>query len=169
VLYCIVNICFIYQTKGFLPIHLIVLLLEFKQMTRKTYQFIHFTSYLTILHGIVYFIVKDFMQVETDYGPRPHYFQTYIQGAHIVLSPLLLISFGILWQEHILKFFQKRSRKLISGVTLTFSLVLIGFSGYLIQILYTDAPKKFAVWLHLLFSALYILAYLRHHFLSFKK
>lgn len=138
-------------------------------MTNKQYVFIHFTSYLTIIHGVIYWIVKDFMGVESEYGLRPHWFQTYAQAIHILLSPLLVISFGMLWKDHILKFFKAKTKKLISGVTLTVSMIIIILSGYLIQVLYEPSLKSIAVWAHLILSALYLMAYVRHHALSFKK
>lgn len=138
-------------------------------MTKKQYLFVHFASYLTILHGIIYWIVKDFMGVQTEYGLRPHWFQTYAQAVHILLSPLLVIAFGMLWKEHIVKFFTKKTKKLISGSLLVASLLLITFSGYFIQILYIPSLKIWAVWIHIVLSFLFVVAYLRHHFLSFKK
>lgn len=138
-------------------------------MTNKQYVFIHFTSYLTILHGVMYWIVKDFMGIETEYGLRPHWFQTYAQAAHILLSPLLIISFGMLWKEHIVKFFKAKTKKLISGVTLSVSLIILILSGYFIQVLYKPSLKLIAVWTHLILSSLYLIAYIRHHSLSFKK
>jgi uncharacterized membrane protein len=138
-------------------------------MTKGQYKFIHFTSYLTIVHGILYWVIKEFFQVQSDYGLRPHFFQTYIQAAHILLSPLLVVSFGLLWQQHIVHFFKKKSRKLITGSLVTISLIIIILSGYLIQVIYDQPGKSIMSWVHLIFSGLYLFAYLGHHFLSLKK
>lgn len=138
-------------------------------MTKTQYKFVHLTSYLTIVHGCIYYVFIEFMKIETEYGLRPHSFQSTFQALHILLSPLLLFSFGILWKDHVLKFFKKRTRKLVSGSLLTISLFSIGLSGYLIQIIYTPDPKKIAIWGHLAFSFIYILAYVVHHVKSYKK
>jgi len=138
-------------------------------MTKNQYRFVHFTSYLTIFHGILYWLVKEFFQVETDYGLRPHSSQTYIQAAHILLSPLLVISFGLLWQNHIILYFSKKTKKLKTGITLTLSLVILILSGYLIQVIYNDLGKVVVTWVHLILSLLYLLSYLIHHGISLKK
>lgn len=132
-------------------------------MGRQYYKFIHFTSYLTIVHGLIYWIVKEFMAIDTEYGLRPHIMQTYAQAMHILLSPLLVISFGLLWRDHILKLFKAKNKKLFSGSILTVSLMILIGSGYLIQVVYAVKLKTFFVWMHLILSALYILAYLKHH------
>ena len=130
---------------------------------KKAYTFVHFTSYLTILHGIGYWWVKEFMQIESPYGMRPHFLQTYFQAVHIVLSPLLIFSFGMLWNQHIVVFLKVSNRKFFSGLTITISLILVILSGYLIQVLYQQCLKRIAIWVHLIFSALYTLGYVIHH------
>lgn len=138
-------------------------------MTKNLYKFIHFTSYLTIAHGVLYWVIKEFLQIQSDYGPRPHPYQTYVQAIHILLSPLLIISLGLLWQNHIVVFFKKRSKKFISGTLVTAFLIIISLSGYLVQVVYDEPGKKYVTWIHLIFSGLYLFAYLSHHFLSLKK
>lgn len=138
-------------------------------MNKRLYKFIHISSYLTIIHGLVYWVLKEFLQIETEYGLRPHPLQTYAQAVHIVLSPLLIVSLGLLWQKHIVHYFKKKSKKLYSGTIITVCLILISFSGYFIQVIYNDPGKEVAIWVHLVFSAFFIAAYLFHHFLSLKR
>lgn len=128
------------------------------------YRFVHLTSYLTIGHGILYYVIKNFMTNETQYGIRPNEYQGLIQSVHIILSPILIFALGLLWKNHILKFFRKKSIKLYSGIILTTTLITISFSGYLIQIIYNIKGKEIATYIHLIFSALYIGSYLYHHF-----
>lgn len=135
-----------------------------KRFSVNTYKFVHLASYLTIFHGVVYYVVKYFLKTETEYGIRPNDYQSIIQGAHIVLSPFLIFALGILWKSHILKFFKKKTRKLYSGTILTLSLILISFSGYLIQVIYRPTEKEISIYIHLIFSGLYIGSYIFHHF-----
>lgn len=133
-------------------------------MKNKIYRFTHFAAYLTILHGLFYLAVKYFFQVETPYGMRAHWSQSYLQSAHILLSPLFLFALGLLWNWHILPKFKSSKRKRFSGIALLgLSLVMIA-SGYGVQAFYQETAKAIQVWAHLISGVLFILVYLLHHF-----
>lgn len=129
----------------------------------KIYRFTHLAAYLTIAHGIIYFIVKYYMQVESPYGLRPHWSQGVAQGAHILLSPLFIFALGILWKDHILVKFKKSNRKRISGIGLVAICLVMIVSGLGIQIFYQEGIKEFQTWAHLGSSGAFILFYIVHH------
>lgn len=133
-------------------------------MKTKIYKFTHIAAYLTVLHGLIYFIVKYYMQVESPYGERPHWSQGYIQSIHIFLSPLLVFAIGMLWKDHIVMKFKHSARKRGSGITLFIICAVMIFSGYGIQSFYEETTKAVQTWAHLISSFLFVVAYAIHHF-----
>jgi hypothetical protein len=134
-------------------------------MKSSIYQFTHWVTYITIFHGFIYYIVKYFLQVETEYGLRAHPTQGLIQGIHIALSPLLIFAFGVLFKDHIIKMYQSAKKKRKTGVTLTLTMFIMIFSGYAIQVIYVQTPKMVSSYIHIGISLLFTLAYLIHHLL----
>lgn len=134
-------------------------------MKRSYYRFTHFAAYLTIIHGTFYFAIKYFFQVEGPYGERPHWSQSYLQSAHVLLSPLLLFVFGMLWKDHILSKLRNSLKKRKSGIALLAAMCLMIFSGYGIQAFYGESLKAVQVWTHLIASGAFIFVYLLHHFI----
>lgn len=127
------------------------------------YSFTHWVSYATIAHGIIYYFVKYFMALETEYGIRPHFLQSYIQGVHIVLSPLLIFAFGLLFKDHIIKMFKNAIYKRKTGITLSATMVIMIFSGYLVQVIYQAQAKIIIAYVHIGISLVFTVAYLIHH------
>lgn len=135
-------------------------------MKNKLYTFTHWVTYLTILHGVVYFIFKYFMKIESEYGLRPHPYQSLTQGLHILLSPLLIFAFGLLFKDHILRMYQNAVYKRKTGITLTLTMLIMIFSGYAVQVIYAESPKLVSAYIHIGISALFTFAYLIHHLLK---
>lgn len=128
-----------------------------------SYKFTHWASYLTITHGVIYFVLKYFMQVESEYGLRPHPYQSLIQGIHIVLSPLLIFAFGLLFKDHIVRMYKNAIYKRKTGITLTLTMIIMILSGYLVQVIYQQNPKMVIAYIHIAVSGVFTLAYLIHH------
>mgnify|MGYP000305835929 CR=1 FL=1 len=129
----------------------------------KTYLFTHYVTYLTFIHGIGYWIYKYFLKVETEYGIRPHPLQEVWQASHVLLSPLLVFAFGLLFKGHIWKMYKNAHHKRKTGITLTLSMVIMILSGYLVQVIYQVEAKQITAYVHIAISVLFIFAYLIHH------
>lgn len=108
------------------------------------------------------------MKVETEYGLRPHYLQTYLQAAHIVLSPLLIFVFGMLLKEHIVKMYRNAFYKRKSGILLVLTMIIMIISGYLVQVIYAQDPKLVTAYIHIGVSTIFFLTYVTHHFIKLK-
>lgn len=132
-------------------------------MKNKIYNFVHLTSYLTIIHGCLYAIIKYNLQIESEYGFRPHQYQALIQAIHIVLSPLLIFSFGLLWQDHIFPKLKKFKQKKVTGLSLVILIILMSLTGYLLQISYEEYTRQIFITLHLATSLLWTFFYVFHH------
>lgn len=132
-------------------------------MKNKTlYRYTHIITFLTIIHGLFFYIIKGYFQIETDYGIRPHPYQAHAQAIHIVLSPLWIFIFGVLFKDHILEKLKNSKFKKLSGVSsVVFSLLMV-LSGYLVQIIYEPSLKEIVVNTHLVTSSLFSVFYFIH-------
>lgn len=135
-------------------------------MLRLNYKFTHLAAYCTLLHGCIYGVYKYFFQIETEYGIRPHPQQEIWQTIHILLSPLLIFAFGLLWQNHIVKMYEKALMKRKSGISLVITMLVMIFSGYLVQVVYQPDWQKYSAYLHIGISLVFGFAYIIHHFLG---
>lgn len=131
---------------------------------KQLYRLSHWITYFTVFHGALYFVFKYFFQVETEYGLRPHAWQSWSQALHIVASPLLVFIFGSLWVKHIQKMLRKARSKRRTGIFLIFLMILMIVSGYLAQVIYKLESKEIIAYAHIALSFLFALAYLVHHF-----
>lgn len=130
------------------------------------YKFTHWITYLTITHGVIYGVYKYFFQIETEYGIRPHPIQDIWLALHIMLSPLLVFAFGLLWKNHIVLMYHNSLIKRRSGLSLVVLMILMIFSGYLLQIIYEQEAQKITAYVHIAVSAVFSLGYIVHHLLG---
>lgn len=129
----------------------------------KIFKFTHFASYLVIISGLVYWLLKEFGYSETEYGMMPSPFQSKAQAWHILVSPLFIFALGLLWKDHILVKIKKSSKKLRSGWTLILLVFPMIVSGYLIQVVSSEFWNPIVIIAHLVSSVVFIAAYLLHH------
>jgi hypothetical protein len=130
---------------------------------KNLYNFSHLSNYLVIISGIFYGVLKYLMQVETEYGPRPHELQEWMQSLHIIVAPLMLLSLGMMWTPHIIKMKENSKVKRKSGISLYYLALPTVFTGYLVQVIYSERPQLFMIWAHLILSFLWTFSYLAHH------
>ncbi len=135
-------------------------------MSRKVYKAVHLCAYLTLIHGTIYGAVKYLMQVETEYGIRPHPQQDVWLSMHVLLSPLLVFAFGMLWQNHIVKMYINAIIKRKSGISLVVIMFLMIITGYLTQIIYQADWQNLTGISHAVIGLIFGLIYLIHHFLG---
>ena len=111
--------------------------------------------------GFVYFIYKDFMQVETSFGLRSHPFSASLLHMHILLVPILVFCFGYLYKVHIQKKLKNANRRISGLITLTLFLAMI-ISGYLLQMGFELSVTKILGKIHLVISLVWFFACLWH-------
>jgi hypothetical protein len=130
------------------------------------YTLSHWSNYLLIASGVIYGVLKYTMQVESEYGLRPHEWQGFTQGLHIVISPLMVFSLGSLWWQHILKMKENSKMKRRSGLSMLYLSIPMILTGYFIQVFYQPTLKEVFIWGHVLLSIVWTLLYVIHHFLG---
>ena len=122
---------------------------------------------LVTLSGGAYFWMK-YMLVNTDpFAVVNHPWQPAMLAAHVVASPWLLLTFGVLLNSHILRKLRatglpNRKTGLLSLVTF-FAMVA---SGYLLQVATAPWLLQMLVTIHVATGALFSVAYLAHLVIS---
>jgi uncharacterized membrane protein len=124
----------------------------------------HFSNYLVSIVGIAYWLVKTFATRQTEFGPMSHPIQPYFQYAHILTVPLLVFTIGVIFHTHIyLKIKNDDHANWVSGYSLIITFIIMTMSGYFLQTAIIGANRKICIWVHLVSSAIWVLAYLFHH------
>ena len=134
---------------------------------KNLYKLFHVTTIFIVLTSLVLWTLKEFYQVETPYGIRPHPWTSFWIHLHVITVPLLAMLLGVMIFDHGIKRLKDNLKKK-SGVILIVSSLIMIFSGYCIQILVDPNNRSFVVNLHLVVSVIWILFYIRHSFFQRK-
>lgn len=128
-------------------------------MDLKNKQYFHLATLLNLLVGVVYFLFRYFITVQTDFGEMPSEYQPYFQYFHILFVVPWVFVFGMLFQTHMLpKLKKKLPKKKKSGITLMVLSVLMILSGYTIQV---SSPEWMGLS-HVIISGAWFCVYLWH-------
>ena len=130
----------------------------------------HVAHLLVAGTGLVYGVLKYFFIIEGEYGPEPHAAQGWWQHAHVITAPLLALLLGAFLRAHAWPLWKKKiqeGRK--SGIGLMGFILPMVFSGYLIQIAMSDLWRTIFVWIHVVVSCLWVVAYAVHYWVHKRK
>lgn len=120
--------------------------------------------------GLVYAWMIYFCRSDDPYALVNHPLQPQTQHLHILLAPLLVFALGGIWHRHAWPFFRRGRRQgRRSGLSLILTAAPMVMSGYLIQTAVDPAWRKAWVVLHLVTSGLWVLGYLVHQAVSFRR
>jgi hypothetical protein len=92
-----------------------------------------------------------------------HPWQPAMLAAHVLAAPVAVFGLGLLWRSHALdrlQLLEKKNRR--SGVTLLRFAPPLVFSGYLVEVLTGEAPRKATGWIHAALGAAFVLAFALH-------
>lgn len=132
-------------------------------MNKSEKRFFSLTSSIVFITGTIYFVVKYFFKIETDFGVRPHSLTSPLLHLHIVLVPFLVAAFGYFLKLHVLPMLKgKKSQRKKSGIFILSTLIIMVFSGYLLQIGLDPYINSILGWVHIIISFMWIIMYLRH-------
>jgi hypothetical protein len=137
-------------------------------MTKTEARIFSFTNLFIAVSGSVYFVLKYFFKVETEYGIRPHAQTGFWLGFHVITVPLLLMVFGYIFKSHVLNkiLYGVEARKW-SGYACIGLFLLMVFSGYILQLGLGPQFNEVMGILHLIFSYTWVITSLWHLRLRF--
>ena len=125
---------------------------------------LHLSTWLAAATGLLYFVMKHALRSADPFSVVNHPWQPHVLAAHILVTPLLIFSLGLIAREHIIGRFldtrPHRSRR--SGVlTIALAVPMIG-SGYLLQVAAAEPLRRALVLTHLVSGSLFALLFLAH-------
>jgi hypothetical protein len=122
---------------------------------------------LVSITGVIYFVMKYLMSSQDPFAVINHPWEPTMLSAHIVLSPLLVLSFGVIFRSHILKkFYSDERANRRTGWTSLVCFGVMGFSGYLLQVVASPALLRALVFIHVVSSLVFIVGYSVHFFVG---
>jgi hypothetical protein len=130
---------------------------------KRIYKLNHFASYGIILGGLVFWYIKSFMQIETEYGMMNHPWQKAALSLHVLWAAFFMVVFGIMLNTHIITKLKNSQQKWFSGIILFFFLAICIISGYLLQISYGEQARESLSNIHTWSSFVFIVFYVLHH------
>ena len=119
------------------------------------------------LTGLAYFWMKNFVVSDDPFAVVNHPWQGAMLAAHVVLAPLLVLMFGILLNGHVLK---KLGAKNVpnrrSGLFSFGTFFVMTISGYLLQVVTSDAWLSALVAAHVVSGVAFSVVYAAHLVIS---
>jgi len=132
----------------------------------------HSAAALVGLTGLAYFVMRDLMRPDPEsFSILSHPWQPHALHLHVLFAPLLVLSFGVLLREHVLKRLLNRARRRSrrTGWILALSVLPMIATAYLLQVSVEESWRAFWKWSHLSTSALFLAGYLGHALLAYKR
>jgi len=127
-------------------------------------KFILGTVYASIISGVIYGILKFFFKVQGPFGVMSNPWQSDLQHIHIIVSPFVLFSIGLLWKNHIWLRISTDFKKLRkTGITLTVFFFIMVLSGYFYQSSTGENSLLIWQWTHIVSSSVWTLLFIFHH------
>ena len=124
---------------------------------------------IVALTGIVYFYMKYLIMSDDPFAVINHAWQPSMLSLHVVVSPILLIFFGMVFRSHTLKKIlsnQKPDRR--PGWTSLISFSSMALTGYLLQVLSSPVWLQWMVVLHIVTSVIFLIGYSAHLVLGWR-
>ena len=134
-------------------------------MTRFVAWSLHLAAFCAGLTGLVYGVMRFFLEPADEFSVLNHPQEPQWKAAHIVLSPLLLFTCGLIWRAHVwARWKSGQQERRWTGVALLVLLGPMAASGYLLQISEGESMRLLWSWTHAVTGTAWTLAYAVHLF-----
>lgn len=138
-------------------------------MTRCERWSFNLLALLVSASGIVFFVTKYFVTNPDPFSIVNHPLQPIALDIHILTSPFLLFVAGFLIAGHARhKRKKKRKTNRLSGNLVQWTMIFMGASGYMLQILTDGTLKQISLILHLATSGLFVIGFSRHFYVGMR-
>jgi len=124
---------------------------------------LHLGVLLVGVTGVVYAWMRYLLAPADEWAVVNHPLQPLVQHLHVITAPVLVFGLGLMWTLHLVAGWNARKpRQTYTGSLIFILMMLMAFSGYLIQV--TTSPGLLRVWvvLHVTSSVVWLLGYVRH-------
>ncbi len=138
-------------------------------MSRTQLVWLHLTVALTAATGIVFAVMKYFLESSDEFAVANHPLQPHMLAAHVVIAPLALFVLGWTFSNHMLPKYRFSDEHRKSGISSMLLLVPMTLSAYLLQIATNETLREAMAVAHWISSGLFVLSYLVHLVLGRQK
>ena len=132
-------------------------------MSRLQLAWLHLSLGLTALTGVVFAVMKYFLESSDEFAVVNHPLQPYMLSAHVVVAPIALFILGWTFSNHMLpkhRYGDDSGRK--SGGSAMWLIVPMTLSGYLLQVSVDETLRQSMAVAHWISSGLFVIAYVVH-------
>ena len=134
-------------------------------MSRAEARFTHLAVAASGITGLVYGWLRYFVEPVDEFALVNHPAEPWWKALHILLVPLLLMAFGLVFRDHIWAKWRSGARpRRRTGLVLATLFAPMVFSGYLLQISGDPAWRQIWLVLHLVSSLVWLPFYAIHQF-----
>ena len=129
-------------------------------MNRWESRFLILSNLLVGGTGVVYAIMRYFMQPADEWAVVNHPWQPHVQHLHVLAAPLLVFACGLIWHRHVVSSLRGetgRGARTGPGLLLAFGPMVL--SGYMIQTTTGESWRQLWVVVHVASSAAWMLAF----------
>jgi len=124
--------------------------------------FLHIANLAVCGTGLVYAWMRYLVQPADEWAVVNHPWQPQVQHLHVLVAPLLVFALGLIWSAHILGKLQNGRTNRAAGIGLMALFLPMVASGYLLQVAVDPAWRRTWVWVHVVSSLLWVVAFVVH-------
>jgi hypothetical protein len=117
----------------------------------------------TLITGLVYWWMKEFMTPPDPWAVVNHPLQPWLLKAHILIAPLQVFAVGLITSRHVWRHFTmgvKKGRK--SGLVAAGTFIALVLTGYGLQVVSTELLIRTLAWAHLVLGVVYSIGVAAH-------
>lgn len=132
-------------------------------MSRLQLAWLHLSLGITTITGIVFAVMKYFLESSDEFAVVNHPLQPFMLSAHVVVAPIALFILGWTFSNHMLpkhRFGDETGRR--SGTSAMWLIVPMTASGYLLQVSVNEMLRQAMAVAHWVTSGLFVVVYVVH-------
>jgi hypothetical protein len=95
-----------------------------------------------------------------------HPWQPHVQHLHVLVAPLLVFAAGLIWSAHVVGKLKNGRTNRVPGLVLTVLVLPMAASGYLLQVAVDPNWRTKWIWVHVVSSVLWVLAFVVHQMVA---
>lgn len=118
--------------------------------------------------GFVYLWMKYVVVNDDPFAVTNHPWEGVTLAVHVLTAPALILVFGVLLQSHVIRRLWKGGPNRVSGLISLGTFAAMALSGYLLQVVTSEAALSVLVWLHVGSGTIFALSYLAHIVISIR-
>jgi hypothetical protein len=132
-------------------------------MSRAQIVFMHLSVALTAITGVVFAVMKYWMQSSDEFAVVNHPLQPHMLAAHVVIAPVVLFLFGWTFSNHMLpkwRFGDGKNQR--SGLASMWLIIPMTLSAYLLQVATNETLREAMAIAHWVSSGVFVIGYVVH-------